>query len=171
MTTPKRLRGLGEQQRSLLLDIYERTCRAVENGGRPWVRWTPRDHFVFVGLDGTRRAVQRGEYERSWSASISRSLRELCRRGLMERANDVTGGARTTFVQLTVAGVYAARSLTNSLPENDNELDPDDTSGLAPPPRTMREVAQMLGQSPKTMYRWLRRNEANANAGQAEDRS
>jgi len=52
---------------------------------------------------------QKGEiYPRSVQASVSRSLRRLEERGLLDRLNMAGDGNRTTHVQLTEAGMRVA---------------------------------------------------------------
>jgi hypothetical protein len=63
-------------------------------GHRGWVPWEP--------------AKVEGEWSRADSATRSRSLRALERRGLVERWNHATGGNRTTRVCITEQGLRVA---------------------------------------------------------------
>ena len=63
------------------------------------------------------------DWERSDSAIISRALRRLEARGLVERNNDITrNGRRTTRVKLTPLGLSIAKRLTKTDSENVSHL-------------------------------------------------
>lgn len=102
---------LGRLQRDLLVYIHYRVAEVEDvlrgdvghvslHSGRS--RCDPRIsiHWRNVG------------FTRSESAAICRALKTLESRGLVERSNTVSGGRRTTNVQLTSEGERLAKTLT-----------------------------------------------------------
>src|SRR5262249_38178618 len=97
-------------QGNMLLRLLYRTWRAregdpvgrdeVQNDGKVWCWWRPG------GGSGPP------EYSRSDAASVSRTLRRLGQRGLVECINSVSAAARrTTDVALTPEGMAVAEKL------------------------------------------------------------
>jgi hypothetical protein len=79
---------------------------SIKNG-EAWLAWKP------AGPYGASREydVVGDRYTRSESASLSRTLRRLRQRGLLETWNDITGSSRTTVVHLTPTGREIAEGL------------------------------------------------------------
>jgi hypothetical protein len=105
-------RGLSEQQANVLLRLLWRSrllqarlaCIRgdfVSTSGKAWLAWKP----------GGEYGASREGYTRSDAASISRTLRRLSRRGLVEARNTISGGRRTTTVCLSPAGFDLAERL------------------------------------------------------------
>ncbi|MFQ5823269.1 MAG: hypothetical protein ACE5JB_04365 [bacterium] len=92
-------KGLSIQQWEILLDIFEITIFAEEHGHDLIKIYAP-----CWGICWQPSKRNRGDWSFSKSASMSRSLRRLESRGLIERKNDISCGRRTTYVKLTDIG-------------------------------------------------------------------
>ena len=125
-------RGLSLQQRHLLTVLYNLTVsveEAIQNGdtfhpnydgggvvngklvGSVGLKWQP----------GKWRAAnpENGPWTRADAAAVSRTLRRLCQRGLVDRSNTVSGDpTRTTSVQLTPRGRLIIERLTKQVDHN-----------------------------------------------------
>lgn len=108
---------LSRQQRHILDVLWEQTTYIEGHGNEfakamlnYWgVRWYPAKGF--------------DDWKRSDSATISRALRRLEHRGLVERKNEISDRVgRTTRVKLTAAGIAIAKRLTKTQSENVNHL-------------------------------------------------
>ena len=111
----------GEQHQILI--VYERTTRWVDandHGLSFWAVWgvphRPSKPFVRDGYEWTR----------SMAASLSRSLRRLEARGLLERGNEISGdeSKRTCNVKLTELGRAVARELMKGSPWLESPIEP-----------------------------------------------
>jgi hypothetical protein len=109
-----RTTGLSQVQRALLVDIYQRTCAALQDDYTQ--RFYPTAIWGVSWATGSTWADT--DTPQSHAASRSRTLRRLADRGLVVRVNNVSGAAsqRTLWVRLTPAGLALAQRLTQSPP-------------------------------------------------------
>jgi hypothetical protein len=114
-------RGLSCQERHILIlirDLSLEIQEAFENG----TEWS---HYAWGHGHGDDASVkwqpgkwrasqpQLGPWTRAESAAVSRTLKRLCQRGLLERWNMCSGNsARTTDVAMTPTGWDVAQRLT-----------------------------------------------------------
>lgn len=101
-------RGLSFDQKFLLNSVLKN--RTERYARLWWMPWRPSKGRMAVASGWTRVD----------SASISRCLRRLEGRGLVERTNDIMGGKRTTLVRLTPLGEAVANRLSKMEAPNDN---------------------------------------------------
>ena len=105
------LRGSSFEQKHILKTLLSGMAHGHDWFGVGWANWYPSKGPSAIECGWTRAD----------SATVSRSLRRLADRGLVERCNHATGTTlRTTAARLTPLGVAAAERLTKCEPQNVN---------------------------------------------------